>query len=61
MRAYRYVRDVYRFTAPRKPCFSDYLLGIGYDTTAMFLLSLYALLRPGFDVVHIHNTPDTLV
>jgi len=53
---------VYRFPPPPEASgFLGYLLEYGYATAAMFLLSLYALLRPGFDVVHTHNPPDTLV
>jgi glycosyltransferase involved in cell wall biosynthesis len=53
---------VYRFPVPPEASgFLGYLLEYGYATVAMFLLSLYTLLRPGFDVVHAHNPPDTLV
>ncbi len=53
---------VYRFPAPWENFgFLGYLLEYGYATAAMFLLSLYVLLRSGFDVVHTHNPPDTLV
>ncbi len=53
---------VYRFPAPPEgPGFLGYFLEYGYATAAIFLLSLYALLRRGFDVVHTHNPPDTLV
>lgn len=31
-----------------------------YFTSACFLMSLYVLLRHGFDVIHAHNPPDTL-
>jgi glycosyltransferase involved in cell wall biosynthesis len=31
-----------------------------YFTTASFLSSLYILAKQGFDVVHMHNPPDTL-
>jgi len=53
---------VYRFpTLPEASGFLGYLLEYGYATAAIFLLSLYAFLRPGFDIVHTHNPPDTLV
>ncbi len=53
---------VYRFPAPPEASgFLGYLLEYGYATAAIFLLSLYAFLRRGFDVVHTHNPPDTLV
>lgn len=31
-----------------------------YFTLSCFFLSLYVLLRDGFDVIHVHNPPDTL-
>jgi glycosyltransferase involved in cell wall biosynthesis len=31
-----------------------------YFTSACFLMSLYVLMRHGFDVIHAHNPPDTL-
>ena len=53
---------VYRFPAPPE---GDGLLGYiweyGYSMLVMFLLSLFVFFRPGFDVVHTHNPPDTLV
>ncbi|MCB0194334.1 MAG: glycosyltransferase family 4 protein [Anaerolineae bacterium] len=52
----------YRFPAPPEiPSFLGYLLEYGYATAAIFMLSVYALFEPGFDVVHTHNPPDTLV
>lgn len=36
--------------------FAQYL----YFTTACFLVSVYVLFKDGFDVIHIHNPPDTL-
>jgi glycosyltransferase involved in cell wall biosynthesis len=54
--------SVYRFPAPPG---ADGLLGYlceyGYATAVTFLLSGFVLLREGFDVVHAHNPPDTLV
>ncbi len=53
---------VYRFSAPPEASgFLGYFLEYGYATAAIFLLSLYVLLQQGFDVVHTHNPPDTLV
>jgi glycosyltransferase involved in cell wall biosynthesis len=53
---------VYRFQAAgNSGGLSGYLWEYGYSTTIMFLLSLMVLVREGFDVVHAHNPPDTLV
>jgi glycosyltransferase involved in cell wall biosynthesis len=53
---------VYRFPAPPEATrFLGYLWEYGYATVAMFLLSLFIFLREGFDIVHTHNPPDTLV
>ncbi|HYN89452.1 MAG TPA: glycosyltransferase family 4 protein, partial [Ardenticatenaceae bacterium] len=53
---------VYRFPAPPPaPGLLGYLWEYGYSMVVMFLLSLVALWRDGFDVVHAHNPPDTLV
>jgi glycosyltransferase involved in cell wall biosynthesis len=38
-----------------------YFAEYAYFTTACLLLSLYVAVREGFDVVHAHNPPDTLV
>lgn len=40
--------------------FLGYLIEYGYFTTGCFLLSLWVLLRRGFNVIHAHNPPDTL-
>jgi len=53
---------VYRY--PRPPGGEEligYLWEYGYSMVAMFVLSLAALVREGFGVVHAHNPPDTLV
>ncbi len=53
---------VYRF--PRPPDgngFLGYLLEYGQALVSMLLLSLWALLREGFDVIHAHNPPDVMV
>src|SRR5439155_2779775 len=39
---------------------AGYALGWGGSTVAAFVQSLRALRTPGFDVVHVHNPPDTL-
>jgi glycosyltransferase involved in cell wall biosynthesis len=40
--------------------FIGYLIEYGYFTTGCFLLSLWILLRRGFNTIHAHNPPDTL-
>ena len=53
---------VYRFPAPPAAnSFLGYLWEYGYSMAAMFIISLLVFLREGFDVVHAHNLPDTLV
>ena len=52
----------WRFPAP--PEFRGalgYLVEYGYAMLAMFVLSLVVAMTKGFDVVHAHNPPDTLV
>ena len=38
-----------------------YITEYSYFTSACLALSLYVLVREGFDVIHAHNPPDTLV
>jgi glycosyltransferase involved in cell wall biosynthesis len=38
-----------------------YLGEFGYSLLAMFYLSLFALWKPGFDIIHAANPPDTAV
>jgi glycosyltransferase involved in cell wall biosynthesis len=38
-----------------------YAIEYGYALVATFLLSVYVLMRRGFDVVHAHNPPDLFV
>lgn len=53
---------VYRFPAPPEVSgFMGYLFEYGYAMVAMFCLSWVAFIRRGFDVIHAHNPPDTLV
>jgi glycosyltransferase involved in cell wall biosynthesis len=53
---------VWRFPAPPGGNgLLGYLWEYGYSTAAMFVISLVLFLRSGFDVVHAHNPPDTLV
>ena len=40
---------------------AGYVIEYAYFTTACFLVSLYVAFREGFDIVHAHNPPDTLV
>jgi glycosyltransferase involved in cell wall biosynthesis len=53
---------VYRFPAPAP---ANGLIGYAweysYSTIAFLLISLWVFFRHGFDVVHAHNPPDTLV
>ncbi|MFQ5629328.1 MAG: glycosyltransferase [bacterium] len=39
---------------------AGYLVEYFYFTIASFVLSLYVLMKHGFDAVHAHNPPDTL-
>ena len=40
--------------------FLGYLVEYSYFTGVCFVMSLYVLLKRGFDVIHAHNPPDTL-
>ena len=54
--------QLYRYPAPpAASSFSMYLWEYGYTMAATFLLSLLALWRQGFDVVHLHSPPDLFV
>jgi glycosyltransferase involved in cell wall biosynthesis len=54
--------SVYRFPAPREGTgLFGFVWEYGYSMVAMLILSLIVLCREGFDVVHAHNPPDTLV
>ena len=53
---------VYRFPAP--PAGNGllgYLCEYGYSMIATLVISLFVLLRSGFDIVHAHNPPDSFV
>jgi len=53
--------DVYRFPAPPGgEGILGYAFEFGYATFAMLVLSIWASLRKGFDVIHVANPPDTL-
>jgi glycosyltransferase involved in cell wall biosynthesis len=53
---------VYRFWAPCPVnSFLGYLWEYGYSTIASFAISLLVFFGEGFDVVHAHNPPETLV
>ena len=53
---------VYRFPMPFEARgFWGYLWEYFYSTAAMFMLSLLACIRGGFDVIHAANPSDTLV
>lgn len=40
--------------------FIGYVSEYAYFTSACFFMSLYILVKEGFDVIHAHNPPDTL-
>ena len=54
--------SIYRF--PELPAFYS-IIGYGfeffYSSLVCFLFSLYVLFKEGFDIIHAHNPPDTLV
>jgi glycosyltransferase involved in cell wall biosynthesis len=51
---------VYRFPSPAPANgFLGYLWEYGYCTAMSFFFSLWIFWREGFDVVHVHNPPDT--
>jgi glycosyltransferase involved in cell wall biosynthesis len=51
---------VYRFPRPRPGSgLVGYMWEYGYSMVMIFALSLFVLLREGFDVVHAHHPPDT--
>ncbi len=53
---------VYRYPAPKeRDGFLGYLLEYGYSMAASALITLFVLVRAGFDVIHAHNPPDTFV
>jgi glycosyltransferase involved in cell wall biosynthesis len=47
--------------APEANRFIGYIWEYFYSMSCIFVLSLVAWMREGFDVVHAHNPPDTLV
>lgn len=52
---------VYRFPAPPAGTgLLGYLWEYGYSMAAMGILTLFVWLRHGFDVLHLHNPPDTM-
>jgi glycosyltransferase involved in cell wall biosynthesis len=59
-----YIDGIYVFRFPAAPDsrnFFGYLWEYGYSLLAMFTLSLLVWIRPGFDVIHAANPPDTAV
>jgi glycosyltransferase involved in cell wall biosynthesis len=53
---------VYRYPAPKeRDGLWGYLIEYGYSMVASGLLTFYAFVRSGFDVIHAHNPPDTFV
>ena len=54
--------SLYQFPEPWEgQGFIGYVWEYGYATIAIFLLSLLAWLREGFDIVHVHNPPEVLL
>jgi glycosyltransferase involved in cell wall biosynthesis len=52
---------IYTFPMPETDSgFMGYVVEYLYATVAMFVISLYVLMRRGFDIVHTHNPPDIL-
>lgn len=52
---------VYRFRSPAPgDGFLGYVREYGYCTAMSFFLSLWIFWREGFDVMHVHNPPETL-
>jgi len=50
---------VYRYKMPgERVGFLGYLWEYGYSMTVIFWMSLYVLIREGFDIVHTHQPPD---
>ena len=53
---------VYRFPAPAEANgFWGYIWEYGYTMIAMSFISLFVILRHGFDIIHTNNPPDTFV
>ncbi len=58
------VDGIYVFHYPAPPSaanFLGYVWEYGYSLLAMFVLSMFVWIRPGFDVIHAANPPDTAV
>ena len=58
------VEGIYVFHYPAPPSaanFLGYVWEYGYSLLAMFVLSMFVWIRPGFDVIHAANPPDTAV
>jgi glycosyltransferase involved in cell wall biosynthesis len=53
--------DVFRFPAtPEGSGVIGYLFEFAYSAVVMFVFALYLLLTQKFDIVHVHNPPDTV-
>lgn len=53
---------VFRYPGPSPASsFFGYVWEYGYSLIAMFTISLFVAIRPGFDVIHAANPPDTAV
>ena len=58
------INGVNVFRYPPSPRFNSvfgYLVEYGYSMLATFLLSLLVCVKPGFDIIHAANPPDTMV
>lgn len=54
--------NIFRYPGPKiAGSFMGYLWEYGYSLVAMFVLSFVVLIRPGFDIIHAANPPDTAV
>ena len=53
---------VYRYPMPFRPTGrSGFALEYLYAMAVIFVLTAFAFVRRGFDVIHLHNPPDTLI
>ena len=58
------VEGVYTYRYPAPPDaqgFLGYVIEYGYSLVAAYFLTFFVWLRRGFDVIHAHNPPDTIV
>ena len=58
------IDGIYVFRYPSPPTgntFFKYFWEYGYSWMAMFFISLFVCFKPGFDIIHAANPPDTMV